>query len=325
MSKKEKKQFLKYLDSFKVTFKSLYQADFLADSIFRHIDKIWKEKQSNEILPYLQEKFDDARVGKITGFAAFKENEIIGICWLDPSSERYGSILLHTILTEYEPLLAAKLIRSQLLLSRVVEIITFRDPKKYLETFLALGYKEKFRYRMGLKKEEFLGVDPMPKGLAVKSITEKDIETISEISYIAHKERNDLEGYIDYSTLDYCINHKTRLFQNEFGKFIPDASLLLTYFDKPIGAVVSIEIKYWGLECMSWVFDVILLPEYHGYGFGKILMQQMLEKTFSLNYPMIGLSVTVSNKKAKNLYEKLGFLIYEEYHEIIGPDSLKEK
>ncbi|MFA5879198.1 MAG: GNAT family N-acetyltransferase [Candidatus Margulisiibacteriota bacterium] len=323
MNKKERNRYIKSLPYDSIIFKPIQEALESSQPLFDSMVDNWLKNHNNDISSYFDKKKEEIKNNSIIGFVAFSGDQPVGLCWLDAPQPNYGSILLYAPLKEHQAVLAVKMVRSKILAGRTVEIISVFNPSEYIKGFLGMGFKEKYRKRMGLYKEEFLGAGDIPLHVELIPITKEHSEIIGNISYLAHCQRNDVEGYIDYATSQSCINHKKRILDNEFGKFIPKSSLLLKYHEKPVACCISVDINYWGLESMAWIFDIVVLPEYQGYGFGKVLLQQVLKNTFEHNYPMIGLSVTVSNERAKVFYEKTGFVTYEDYHEIISPDVLK--
>ena len=323
MNKKDRNRFIKSLPQNNLVFLPIKENLEKAQPLFENIIITWKEHHENDISDYLERKKEDVKTGKIQGFLAVENNVPVGLCWLEVSSAKYGTVMLFAPLKDHQVLLAVKLVRSKLMDGRVVELVAFHDSAEYIRGFLGMGFREKLRRRMGIYKEEFAVTNEIPANLTFVPAAEEHLDILADISYVAHKARTELEGYIDYSTLEYCKNHKKKIVTGEFGKFVPKSSLLMFYHGKPAGSCVCVDINYWGFDHMLWIFDFIIRPEYQGYGFGKILLQQVLKNAFELDYRMVGLSVTVSNERAKNLYEKTGFLGYEDYYEIISPDALK--
>lgn len=325
MNKKDRHRFLKSLPPINLTFRPLLDCVDSFDIIFQDIEIRWRAAGNTEsILPYLNEKILDIQKEIIKGFVAFESQNIpVGICWTDLPHKRYGNVLVHATNPDYEVYMAIKLVRSGLLDGTVTELIQFTGFDRYLTGFLGMGLSKKFRYRMGLLAEDFPEPPPLPPQVALEPLTVDHAAIIGEISYIAHTHRKDLEGYIDYAYPDRCAKHKKSLIEGEFGKMVPEASFVITYYGKPVGSCMVIDIACWGYDHMAWIFDIALHPDYHSLGLGKLLLHHTLKGTKNAGYPIMGLAVTVTNEIAYTLYEKTGFQIYEEYYEILSPDAMK--
>ena len=84
-----------------------------------------------------------------------------------------------------------------------------------------------------------------------------------------------------------------------------------------IATCLMIEVKCWGYDKVPWVFDLVVKPEYHGKGIGRILISESLNKCLEEKFPICGLAVTTSNKYAIRLYEKLNFQHVDNFYEYI--------
>ena len=62
---------------------------------------------------------------------------------------------------------------------------------------------------------------------------------------------------------------------------------------------------------LYWL-GIVVPKEHQSKGYGVLMMTKLIEESRSLNIPKIILSVYKSNKKAINLYDKMGFSIFKE-------------
>ena len=63
-------------------------------------------------------------------------------------------------------------------------------------------------------------------------------------------------------------------------------------------------------------FEICIDSNYHNKGLGKILLSESIRKLHSLNYELMGLSVTSNNKNAIRLYENHLFFKVDDFCEI---------
>lgn len=71
------------------------------------------------------------------------------------------------------------------------------------------------------------------------------------------------------------------------------------------------------------VISIYLLPEYIGKGYGKIIMDTVINELRKECYKKVFLWVLVENKKARHFYENYGFEACEDYKEVkIGGKAL---
>lgn len=58
---------------------------------------------------------------------------------------------------------------------------------------------------------------------------------------------------------------------------------------------------------VGWVYDIEVVPQFRGKGYGEALMRHALKLSKEKGFPQTGLMVNEKNKVAWSLYEKLGF------------------
>lgn len=70
---------------------------------------------------------------------------------------------------------------------------------------------------------------------------------------------------------------------------------------------LEIGTDYYHREPHGHIADIIVAPEARGRGIGKMLMQKAEEWTKDCGYSLLTLNVFDDNKKARKLYQSLGF------------------
>ncbi len=75
----------------------------------------------------------------------------------------------------------------------------------------------------------------------------------------------------------------------------------------------------WDLDSDAPTFGLAVADDCHGRGIGSTLMDRVVETAQERRLPQVILSVVRDNDKARAMYERRGFRIYDEY---VGDDAL---
>ena len=62
-------------------------------------------------------------------------------------------------------------------------------------------------------------------------------------------------------------------------------------------------------ENIAWIYDIYLLPEWRGKGYGKQALDVINQQLALEGITETGLRVAANNSRAKKLYESLGFVL----------------
>ncbi|MDQ0971505.1 ribosomal protein S18 acetylase RimI-like enzyme [Neobacillus niacini] len=84
-----------------------------------------------------------------------------------------------------------------------------------------------------------------------------------------------------------------------------ESNFLYTILDeaKTIGVILLAQLS----ENRGYIYDINILEEYQGFGYGKEAMKQIENVGKKLGMKKIGLHVFGHNKVARGLYDKLGY------------------
>jgi ribosomal protein S18 acetylase RimI-like enzyme len=63
----------------------------------------------------------------------------------------------------------------------------------------------------------------------------------------------------------------------------------------------------WKPDCL-YIHELQIMPEWQGRGFGTAVLQQVIEQASGRRFP-VTLSVVPANRRAKRLYERVGFKV----------------
>jgi len=89
------------------------------------------------------------------------------------------------------------------------------------------------------------------------------------------------------------------------GQFLPEASFLVrpATGDRLVGMILTSTVA----EGVGHTTQVCVMPGYQGSGVGRHLMEHSIQALRRRNYESLSLTVTSVNKRAVELYERLGF------------------
>lgn len=95
--------------------------------------------------------------------------------------------------------------------------------------------------------------------------------------------------------------------------------------DKIIGTSSYCKSRFEKFKNWGEIISIYFLPEYMGRGYGKQLLEQVVEELKSMGFGKIFLWVLEENHRARHFYEKCGFKYNGEYmDDIIGGKKLRE-
>jgi len=284
--------------------------------IIDHADKLCKAfDATSNCNAYLLEKISAAN--STTHFFENNDNKITGIAILEIIDQCYGNLIVHTIEENDEASFAYLLATKKIIDNNILELIQFRSNFHYRDEFLRLGLREKERVRMSHKHiQVFNDIETIPD-VSFQELTVNDNDFCGSIGFKAHKHRINIECYDVYASEKKRAKFANDLRSHKHGNPINEACLLMSYKGIPIGLIEVVHTKYGDIN-MGWIMDVALLPEYQGMGLGKHLIKHSMKQLYKAGYTAAGLSVTLTNKNAHQLYKSLGFEDYEFFVEIIG-------
>ena len=197
--------------------------------------------------------------------------------------------------------------------------MTFVPSPVYDQTLKRLGLESCPRTRMGLWLSDWRSGYFEDPDITFEPLTEDKIHISAEMSIAAHAVSKDQVLSRDLSIPENRLNLERKVVTSSFGKTVQEATLLMSFMGKHAGFITMVEISCWGQEKVPWIFDISVLPEYHGRGLGKRLIQKAIHEVSNLGYSLMGLSVTDSNTNAVSLYESQGFFNAEPFVEYAFP------
>jgi len=287
------------------------------DVFLDDIVRIWVANgASDEIRDILKQKFPLLIDHKIKGVMLYDDQGPKAFGWVERTSPNYGNMILHTLYDQHKPVLVDTLVNSGLMDGGLFELIQFHDTNlAYRNAFVRHGLLENERQRMALFLDEPFPDIKERDDVELLPMRKKDALDFSTISFHAHDESKDYQGYKDMESIDGRLELEKLVYAGTFGKVINDANLFLCENGVRIGACSVVEIKCWGYDAVPWIFDLVLEPSHHNKGLGTYFFKKVLDILYKNGYPLVGLAVTLNNLAAKHIYESLGFQKVEVFYE----------
>jgi ribosomal protein S18 acetylase RimI-like enzyme len=151
-----------------------------------------------------------------------------------------------------------------------------------------------------------LAKHPLSPGLQMEPWSDRCFEAAARLIQLAYADHVDAEINDQYRSESGGMKFlRNIVLLPGCGTFLPDASFIV----RPAG-----ENKLAGMILTSTVAErvghttqVCVMPGYQGHHIGRQLMERSIEVLRQRNYDSLSLTVTASNRRAVDLYERLGF------------------
>ena len=288
-------------------------------ALWPSIEDAWKTRGGlTDIVPTLLERLD--KPDKLTGQILYANDVPVGVFWVEKLTHNYGNVFFHSTHPAFREALVSALFTSEFLNGVYSELIHFEDTLDYRKFMIKHQAYENPRQRMGRFLTDFT-IQNAPDPLVTYLPTTEDMTPlISAISAHGHQLSRDYVGYPGLEDTQARAALQTQVFSGFYGQVVTDASLSMYYQGKLVGSVLIVEIACWGYDKVPWVFDISIDAAYQGKGLGIALMIESMQRLKALDYPVIGLAVTLTNAAALRIYEKLGYMITDAFTEYLYPN-----
>lgn len=178
------------------------------------------------------------------------------------------------------------------------------------------GFKRIVREKMELDLNSFMEEKrSYPDYVQASGINNLKVKEFSRAEYSAYQDSGDIILFPSESE-DERVNMTNSIFKGQYGKVIPEASIILRKDGEIVGAVIATDGNKPGSQGIPIIADIFVSRELRGKGLGKALIINSLLVLKSLSHHRVQLSVN-SDSIAKKLYESMGFAESEYAKEII--------
>jgi ribosomal protein S18 acetylase RimI-like enzyme len=155
-------------------------------------------------------------------------------------------------------------------------------------------------------KEAELTSPPLSPGLRIDQWNDRSFESAARLIQLAYADHVDAEINDQYRSEAGGMKFlRNIVLLPGCGQFLPEASFVV----RPVGEerVVGMILTSTVAEKVGHTTQVCVMPGHQGHRIGRQLMERSIEALRKRNYDALSLTVTSVNKRAVDLYERLGF------------------
>ena len=250
----------------------------------------------------------------------YDNDHVVGITWYELTTKSYGNVSMHVIDNKYSQAMSSFLYNQELFDKRMIEVVAMEETSMFRDEFYKKKLIANIRQRMSLwlSKDRLFTEEEHP--FTFKEYRQDDLEWAAKLSLASHKVSKDYKMYDEMNILERRIDLEQRVWDKWYGNMIHPASIVVYHNNQPVGYCLVIDVKCWGYEHVPWVFDICIDPAFQGQGIGKALSFRYLNILSEMDYPLMGLAVTLSNTYAISLYENCGFQKVDTFYEFTKRD-----
>jgi ribosomal protein S18 acetylase RimI-like enzyme len=174
--------------------------------------------------------------------------------------------------------------------------------------FAQAGFKSRLRHYLFRPLSE-----PVAVGLhsfRLRPVRREDLPMAAQIIHRSHMGTLDAALNMTYATPSLCRGFvDTLVLRAGCGRFDPEASFLAEGRDGPMGVLLASHLS----QTNGHVCQVSVVPESQCLGLGSVLVASALAAFAREGLATASLSVTVDNRRAYELYVRLGFRLRKEF------------
>ncbi|MBZ5503434.1 MAG: GNAT family N-acetyltransferase [Acidobacteriia bacterium] len=283
------------------------------EDLFQEESRYWREELHWDYRPSIEliRKFIDARA--LGGYAVAQNSHLTGYGFyvLEDHKGLIGGLFVspHPAQAHVTQTLLAELmgaLRATPGLDRIeAQLMPFGTEldSAFLSQYFRL-YTRQFML-LPLAEAKLRGA-PLSAGLRLEPWTDRAFDAAARLIHLAYAD------HVDSQINDqYCSEAGGLRFLRNIvllpgcGQFLPEASFVVRTAtgEGPIAMILTSTVA----ERVGHTTQVCILPGYQGHGIGRHLMEQSILALRRRHYERLSLTVTSSNRRAVELYEKLGF------------------
>ncbi len=174
--------------------------------------------------------------------------------------------------------------------------------------FAQAGFKSRLRHYLFRPLSEPVAVGP--HSFRLRPVRREDLPMAAQIIHRSHMGTLDAALNMTYATPSLCRGFvDTLVLRAGCGRFDPEASFLAEGRDGPMGVLLASHLS----QTNGHVCQVSVVPESQCIGLGSVLVASALAAFAREGLATASLSVTVDNRRAYELYVRLGFRLRKEF------------
>jgi ribosomal protein S18 acetylase RimI-like enzyme len=168
--------------------------------------------------------------------------------------------------------------------------------------FASRGFESRDRHY--LERDLAIAIPAPRRADCLRPVRKADLPAIAEIVWCSHKGSLDASLNLTYATLGDCRRFVEMLvLRGACGRFDPAASFVAEWAGRPVGVILASRLS----RSAGHVCQVSVRPDAQARGLGEALMEASLVALREQGLDRATLSVTVGNRRAQDLYRRLGF------------------
>jgi GNAT superfamily N-acetyltransferase len=151
-----------------------------------------------------------------------------------------------------------------------------------------------------------IGGRPLSPGLRVEAWSDRSFEPAARLIQLAYADHVDAEINDQYRSEAGGMKFlRNIVLLPGCGTFLPEASFVVRPAgqDRIVGMILTSTVA----DRVGHTTQVCVMPGYQGHHIGRQLMERSIEVLRQRKYDSLSLTVTCSNRRAVELYERLGF------------------
>jgi ribosomal protein S18 acetylase RimI-like enzyme len=157
----------------------------------------------------------------------------------------------------------------------------------------------------------------------LRPVRREDLDVLARIIHRSHVGSLDAALNLTYGTPAHCRTFvETLVLRSGCGRFDPEASFIAEREREPVGVLLASRLS----RTNGHICQVSVEPAAQGLGLGALLVTSCLHALARQELRTASLSVTVGNRRAYPLYERLGFRLHREFaaHAWVRPPARVE-
>jgi ribosomal protein S18 acetylase RimI-like enzyme len=174
--------------------------------------------------------------------------------------------------------------------------------------FARVGFESRRRHYLVRRLEA--PIPSRPHAFRLRTLRREDLPAAADIVHRSHAGSLDAALNLTYATPALCRGFvDTLVLRSGCGRFDAEASLVAEGPRGPVGVLLASHLS----RTNGHVCQVSVLPDAQSRGLGTVLVSSALEAFRRAGLDTASLSVTVENRRAYDLYRRLGFELRKEF------------